>query len=112
MTEALAVYGTLAPGEENHWVLRPVVGQWQPGTVRGWTFEIGWGAAEGYPGFLPDAEGNEIAVQVLVSDRLDRHWREIDDFEGPGYERQPIQVRLDDGEVIEAQIYVALTAND
>ena len=112
MTEALAVYGTLAPGEENHWVLRPVAGEWRPGTVKGWRFEVGWGPAEGYPGFLPDPDGNDVPVQVLVSERLEKHWREIDQFEGPGYERQSIAVTLDDGETVQAQIYVALTSND
>jgi len=111
-TTALAVYGTLAPGEEGHWVVRPIAGEWRAGTVQGWTFEITWGPAEGYPGFLAGADGLEVPVQVLISDRLDKHWHEIDRFEGDGYERVPIAVQLDDGDAIEAQIYVALTTNE
>ena len=46
---------------------------------------------------------------MLVGPALEKRWREIDDFEGPGYERRPIEVTLESGEVIEASIYVALT---
>lgn len=108
---ALAVYGTLAPGEENHWVLARIEGDWVSGTVRGWRFEIGWGPAEGYPGFVPDVDGQTVPVQVLVSEKLDSHWHEIDEFEGPGYERQTIEVTLASGDVRAAHIYVTLADN-
>ena len=91
---ALAVYGTLAPGETNHWVLRSIKGVWSEGTVRGYAFEITWGPVEGYPGFTADADGHEVPVQVLESDELHRHWHTIDDFEGDGYERQILPVTL------------------
>lgn len=107
--EALAVYGTLAPGESNHWVVSSIAGAWVQGTVRGYVFDLTWGPAEGYPGFIPAADGNRVAVWVLRSDQLPKRWRQIDDFEGDGYVRQPIDVTLDDGEIIDAQIYVALT---
>jgi len=58
---------------------------------------------------LPDADGSAVAVAVLRSEQLEKQWREIDDFEGPGYERQMLPVTLDSGEVIEAWVYVALT---
>ena len=106
---ALAVYGSLAPGESNHWVLARIPGQWTTGTVRGYTFEITWGPAEGYPGFIPDPGGHFVPVHVLQSAALDRNWRTIDDFEGQGYERQAIRVQLADGQEVNAQIYVTLT---
>ena len=106
---ALAVYGTLAPGQVNHWVVSRIAGEWRTGTVQGWTFEITWGPAEGYDGFVPDDEGSDVAVHLLESEALPRHWREIDDFEGPGYRRVPIEVRLDDGSTVEASIYESLT---
>lgn len=106
---ALAVYGSLRPGEPNHWVVRSIPGEWRQGTVRGWTFEITWGPAEGYDGFLPDDDGSVSEVDVLISDALSKRWREIDDFEGPGYERRMIEVTLDDATTIDAEIYVALT---
>lgn len=109
--DALAVYGSLAPGEPNHWVVSRIRGSWVPGTVTGYQFDITWGPADGYDGFIPDVDGAAVPVHVLLADEaeLDRHWREIDDFEGPGYERQRIDVTFDDGTVAVAQIYVALT---
>lgn len=106
---ALAVYGTLAPGETNHWVVRGIKGNWAEGTVRGYTFEITWGPVEGYLGFLADEDGNTVSVQVLESDELEKHWHTIDDFEGDGYERRVHSVTMADGRTIDAWIYVALT---
>ena len=107
--EALAVYGTLAPGEKNYWVLSRIGGEWCTGTVRGYTFEITWGAAEGYEGFVADESGGLVQVAVLRSSQLANRWREIDDFEGAGYERRSVDVTLGSGAVVAAQIYVALT---
>lgn len=109
---ALAVYGSLAPGGANHWVVSRLPGTWLQGAVRGWTFEITWGPAEGYDGFVPDSGGSRVPVYVLVGEALASKWREIDDFEGPGYRRVPIEVELDDGLTIVAEIYEALTEID
>ncbi|MEM7094674.1 MAG: gamma-glutamylcyclotransferase family protein [Actinomycetota bacterium] len=109
---ALAVYGSLRPGEPNHWVVNRIRGEWRPGTVRGWAFEITWGPAEGFDGFIPDADGAQIDVDVLFSEELPKKWREIDDFEGAGYERKVVEVRLDDGSLLKASAYVALTEVD
>jgi len=106
---ALAVYGSLAPGESNHWVVSRIRGEWVEGAVLGHVFEITWGPAEGYQGFIPDPEGSNVAVAVLVADELDAKWREIDDFEGPGYERVLIEVSIGGGQTRLAHIYVALT---
>ena len=109
---ALAAYGSLRPGEPNHWVVNRIKGTWVPGVVRGWVFELTFGPAEGYDGFVPDPDGGEVEVDVLVGPDLEKRWREIDDFEGPGYERRTIDVRLTSGETIEASVYVALTEAD
>lgn len=106
---ALAVYGTLAPGEANHWVVRGIKGIWSEGAVQGYTFEITWGPVEGYPGFIADPDGNAVTVQVLESEELDKHWHTIDDFEGDGYERRVLPVAMADGRTIDAWIYIALT---
>lgn len=105
----LAVYGSLAPGEANHWVVSRLRGEWTTGVVTGYVFELTWGPAEGYPGFVRDPDGNAVEVHVLRSDDLRAKWREIDDFEGAGYDREPIDVRLSDGSTVSAQIYVART---
>lgn len=106
--EALAVYGTLQPGEPNHWVLRSIPGTWLAGTVRGWRYEITWGPASGYPGLTLDNAGVDIDVAILVSQALPRHWHEVDEFEGDGYQRVQAQVIYDDGQVGKAWIYETL----
>jgi gamma-glutamylcyclotransferase (GGCT)/AIG2-like uncharacterized protein YtfP len=103
--EHLATYGTLQPGEENHWVVRNIAGEWSEGTVAGWTYPIGFGPAEGYPGFTLDPAGQPVPVAILSSDRLDKHWRDIDDFEGPGYKRLQTDITTADGTTLRAWIY-------
>ena len=102
---SLATYGTLQPDGEHHWVVRNIAGEWRTGTVRGWQYPIGFGPAEGYPGISLDPGGNTVVVAVLTSDRLESHLHEIDDFEGPGYNRVKCDVTLDSGETIRAWIY-------
>ncbi len=96
---ALAVYGTLAPGRANHHQLAALAGWWTPGWVRGWLRAQGWAAAQGFPGLLPDAAGDRIAVQLFRSPDLPAHWARLDGFEGPGYRRTPIMVATADGDV-------------
>jgi len=93
------------PGEDNHWVVRNIAGEWSNATVLGWTYPIGFGPAEGYPGLTLDAAGPPVDLAVLSSDRLDKHWREIDEFEGPGYRRIQCNIELASGESIRAWIY-------
>ncbi len=112
VSAALAVYGSLAPGEPNHWVVSRIEGEWVQGTVHGYVFEVTWGPADGYQGFIADPQGSAVEVSVLRSTQLEKKWREIDEFEGPGYDRLPIPVWLDDGTIIEADIYIARTEND
>ena len=97
------------PGEENHWIVGNIRGEWGDGTVAGWVYTLGFGPAEGYSGFTADAAGQSVPVAVLGCEPgvLDRHWREIDDFEGPGYRRVEIDVTLADGDTARAWIYEA-----
>ena len=104
-TEHLATYGTLMPGAENHWVVRNVAGDWSTGRIRGWTYMLGFGPGEGYPGLTLDPSGPEITVAVLSSDRLEKHWRDIDDFEGAGYRRVECDVEFESGDTVRAWIY-------
>ncbi len=103
------MYGSLSPGEKNHWVVRSIEGDWVPGIVRGFEFEITWGAAEGFEGFLPDDNGNHVSVMVLLSGKLDKNWRAVDEFQGEGFVRQIVPVTLSDETVIQAWVYTALT---
>lgn len=84
---ALAVYGTLAPGQPNHHVVAPLGGEWTDGLVEGDLIPVGWGATLGYPAFRPRAGGAAVAVKVLTSPKLATAWPALDQFEGPEYRR-------------------------
>jgi gamma-glutamylcyclotransferase (GGCT)/AIG2-like uncharacterized protein YtfP len=101
----LAVYGTLAPGRENHWMLAPLAGRWLTGFVRGRRVEAGWGNDFGFPGLQLDPHGEPVAVDVLESDQLATHWDELDAFEGAEYERVLTEVVCDGAPLI-ANVYV------
>jgi gamma-glutamylcyclotransferase (GGCT)/AIG2-like uncharacterized protein YtfP len=103
----LAVYGSLAPGESNAWVLQGLRGDWLSGTVRGVLRKSGWGAGMGYPGFLWSDDGNVVKVRLFVSADLPDHWARIDEFEGRDYLRSLVPVHLErgGGRVTLANIY-------
>ncbi|HEX7804433.1 MAG TPA: gamma-glutamylcyclotransferase family protein [Pseudoxanthomonas sp.] len=105
MTHRLFVYGSLAPGRPNAHVLAQVPGTWEAATVRGVLRQEGWGAAMGYPGIVVDERGEEVAGFVFSSEELDAHWLRLDRFEGEGYQRVPVSARLEDGSVVQAQVY-------
>jgi len=102
----LAVYGTLAPGRENHGQLAGLIGEWRFGTVRGWLNPVGWAAPMGYPGVLLDSAGPIVSVQLFESPDLPHHWARLDEFEGTDYRRVLTQVQTADGDEVEAWIYV------
>ena len=105
MTDRLFVYGTLAPGRPNAHVLAQVPGTWEAATVRGTLRQEGWGAAIGYPGIVVDERGEEVPGFVFCSEELSSHWARLDRFEGEGYQRVPVSARLEDGSVVQAQVY-------
>jgi gamma-glutamylcyclotransferase (GGCT)/AIG2-like uncharacterized protein YtfP len=88
----LAVYGSLAPGKENHYLLAKYPGTWSRGRVRGELVNAGWGAAGGYPGLIPSDEGPWVEVQVFESAALTEAWPELDTFEGSEYRRVLVSV--------------------
>ena len=102
----LAVYGTLAPGRKNSWVLEPLAGTWSSGVVLGRRVAAGWGNAEGFPALQLDPQGAEVAVEVFESAELPAHWERLDEFEGDEYARVVAEVHFPDG-VRRANIYVA-----
>lgn len=116
---ALAVYGSLLPGETNHHAMLGIDGSWIDGFIYGYLFELTWGPADGYLGVVLDPGGNRIPLKVVVSDNLSSHWRRLDDFEGPGYRRVPVDVYretkddTDDSELMgQAYVFEALTDNE
>lgn len=96
----LAVYGTLAPGEANHHVVRGIGGTWSRGTIRGHLHDTGWGLTYGFPALAWNPDGPPVAAHLLESADLDEHWARLDTFEGPAYRRQVVPVRTERGRVL------------
>jgi len=92
VNRTLAVYGTLAPGRPNHYIVAPLGGEWTEGIVEGDLFAEGWGAPLGYPAFRPRVGGAAVTVHVLTSAALPSAFPELDQFEGPEYRRILIPV--------------------
>lgn len=105
--QTLAVYGTLAPGRENYHIVEPLGGEWTDGLIEGDLQETGWGATLGYPAFRPRTGGTILKIKVLRSDALPQGWKDVDDFEGPEYQRilVPVYERADEGSALERRIY-------
>ena len=95
----LAAYGSLLPGENNHHHVAMLVGRWVGGTVEGTLHDRGWGAREGYPGFVSGVPGDRVAVKVFESLSLPAAWDRLDAFEGAAYRRilAPVEMRTGTG---------------
>lgn len=95
----LIVYGSLAPGEANHFLLTGLRGEWYRCHIRGHL-----GQYRGFKSFRYDPQGQEHQAWLLESDELPRVIPDLDDFEGEEYERiiMPVQVN---GRWIMAQVY-------
>ncbi len=102
----LFVYGTLAPGEVNDHVLAPLDGRWQTATVNGSLHPQGWGASYGFPAMRLDRNAGEVSGQLFSSPLLLQFWRELDEFEGAAYKRVVTRVKLADGSLQQANVYV------
>ncbi len=90
----LFVYGSLAPGESNEWVLQDLPGVWQPAWVRGIRHAEGLPTTEGFPVLILSAEAPWVAGQLFTSVELANYWPQVDKFEGPAYRRVVTEVRL------------------
>lgn len=103
----LAIYGSLAPGRENHHVLADLDGEWLDGHVRGRYEARGWGSALGYPALRWDPKAESVAVWVLFAEQLKERWSELDRFEGPDYVRCLVPVFSGSRPICIANIYLA-----
>jgi len=83
----LAVYGSLAPGRENHHLVAPLGGSWVSGVVEGDLARHGRGATLGFASLHLRRGGPEVPVQVLTSEALRDAWTRLDAFEGKEYLR-------------------------
>jgi gamma-glutamylcyclotransferase (GGCT)/AIG2-like uncharacterized protein YtfP len=102
----LAVYGSLAPDEVNHWVIEGIGGTWSDGYVRGAVRMKGWGSHVGFPGmmWIPDSD-ERIPVKLFTSEELPEQWDHIDTFEGGDYVRILVPVEIVGGAPVIANIY-------
>ncbi len=110
LNNVLFVYGTLAPGEENAHIMDGMVGEWRKAYVRGTRHATGWGTHKRHPGFIPDENAPPVKGLLFISNDLPAHWARLDKFEGADYKRISIKAKLESGNIIDAQIYRAVTA--
>lgn len=109
MQERLFVYGTLAPGRTNEHKLTHLGGSWQEASIKGLLQNKGWGAKMGYPGLILDPNAKSIQGFLLTSDKLQTEWANLDAFEGEEYMRTLTSVTCQNGEIVDAYVYVLRT---
>jgi gamma-glutamylcyclotransferase (GGCT)/AIG2-like uncharacterized protein YtfP len=97
---SLFVYGTLGPNRPNAHIMEKIGGNWAEAHVFGTLKEQGWGAELGFRG-LCWIKANIKSLALSFSDNLEQHWKELDEFEGAGYQRIPVKAYLNTGEVID-----------
>jgi hypothetical protein len=95
----LIVYGSLAPGGANAFLLAGLVGEWYTCRIRGHL-----GTYRGFKSFRYDPQGPEHSAWLLKSAELPRVISELDDFEGEEYARRLIPAQVNSRWVM-AQVY-------
>ncbi len=95
----LIVYGTLAPGEVNNFLLAGLRGTWERCVIRG-----RMGQWYGFKAFRWDPEGEEHPAWLLTSPALPEKFPELDAFEGEAYQRSIIPAQVEGRRVL-AHIY-------
>ncbi|MFI8033983.1 gamma-glutamylcyclotransferase family protein [Acinetobacter sp. ABJ_C3_5] len=102
---SLFVYGTLGPNRPNAHIMENIGGTWAEAHVFGTLKQQGWGAELGFPGIMLDQTDNKVSGFVFFSDNLEQHWQQLDEFEGAGYQRVPVEAHLNTGEIIDSFVY-------
>ncbi len=87
----LVVYGTLAPGEPNHFILEPPSGKWKDCQING-KIET----QDDFPFFKWSPSSPKIQVKLFKSESLPKKWQELDQFEGSHYRRHMVPVFVED----------------
>ena len=106
MIERLFVYGTLGPNRPNEHILKNIGGTFENASVKGILYEKGWGAEMGYPGIRLNTNGIIVKGFLFSSDKINKHWSELDKFEGEAYKRILTKVELKNKTFVDAFIYV------
>jgi gamma-glutamylcyclotransferase (GGCT)/AIG2-like uncharacterized protein YtfP len=105
MSDKLFVYGTLGLGRPNEHLLSNIGGSWNKESVKGVLKNEGWGAEMGFPGLTLDECGEEVEGLVFTSANLAQHWASLDEFEDDAYLRVTSKFTLEDGRIVQAQLY-------
>ncbi|MBX2846917.1 MAG: gamma-glutamylcyclotransferase [Acidiferrobacterales bacterium] len=103
--QRLFVYGTLAPNQENHYLLEDIIGQWQTATLKGWERDQQWERYSGYPGIKRSNKNSTVNGHLLSSETLSEYWPRLDEFEGSEYQRVIVNVGLENGDFVKAYAY-------
>lgn len=98
----LCVYGTLCPGQENHYLMEPLEGQWDDATYCGYFSPPD--QSYGYPRVAWTPHGDENLGNLVTSSKLPAHWAVLDEFEGEDYCRLLTLVQTKAGTFV-ANIY-------
>ena len=101
----LAVYGSLAPGKKNHHMMAGMEGTWRKAVLRGSLLDRGWGAGQGFPGFVWDGTDSAVAAQVFTSNDLSQQWQRLDQFEGQEYRRVLVPVEVEEDGIEVCNVY-------
>jgi hypothetical protein len=80
--------------------------------VKGRLVQHGWAAEMGFLALVLCEDGLEIERLLFSSDALSEYWVQLDDFEGPGYERVLARVRRRDGGIVSAYVFVLQERQD
>ena len=83
----LAVYGSLAPGQVNHYLLSGLRGDWSVAEIEAVSVQKGWGVQQGFAALQWRPGASRHTVHVVRSDDLAPLWSTLDDFEGSDYVR-------------------------
>jgi gamma-glutamylcyclotransferase (GGCT)/AIG2-like uncharacterized protein YtfP len=97
--ERLIVYGSLAPGGVNNFILARLGGSWHRCTIRGRIRMY-----RGFRAFKYDPDGEEQPAWLFTSPALRLKFPDLDDFEGDDYRRIVIPARVG-GQDILANVY-------
>lgn len=106
----LFIYGTLAPGKQNHDVLSGLSGEWEEATVKGTLVDEGWGSGHGCPGLIPSRDASKVQGYLFTSNDLPENWDMLDTFEGSDYNREVVTVTLSSGVELDAYVYAVSLA--
>ena len=106
MMNQLFVYGTLCPNRENAHILGEIGGDWQKAAVHGTVHILDWGPDQGLPAIILNEQDPLVDGYLFITEKLERNWQMLDDFEGFQYERISVEVILESGEKTDAWTYV------